>query len=241
MGFLEKLFKTEMSKTNNVELASQLFETQMLGGYIDKKYKYLVNKILKECTPKGDKYPERQQVLLRVIELIGEPTTPKERFIVAKAYAWSRANYRQQAIEYLELYLNNALYSEIIETYSQNNSYQEGLKNHLSEMYGYLGKAYIGEYNFDKALSVYEYMINRFPDDPHSYMGKCEVLIKQNKLQECREWLLNCRKLPYYKFNKKYDETSLENWFYFTINRLLKDTEEKINKGYKYRPRKCKN
>lgn len=233
MVVLEKLFKV-----NNVELASQLFKTQMLGGNIDKKYRCQVNKILKECTPKGDKYPERQQVLLKIINLIGEPKTPKERFLVAKAYAWSRVNYRQQAIKYLELYLNNNLYSEIINTYSANNSYQEGLKHHLSEMYGYLGKAYIGEYNFDKALSVYEYMINNFPDSPPSYMGKCEVLTKQNRLHECHDWLISCKKLPYYKLNKNYNETSSVNWFYFTINRLLKDIEEKINKGYKYKSRK---
>lgn len=237
MNFLENLLKP---KIDTVELASQLFETQMVGGTIDRKYQYKVNKILKECTPEGEKYPERQQVLLKVIELIGEPKTPKERFLVAKAYAWSRANYRQQAIKYLELYLNNELYSEIIKTYSSNWSYQEGLKHHLSEMYGYLGKAYIGEYNFDKALSIYEYMINKFPDDPPSYMGKCEVLTKQNKLEECHDWLVSCKELPYYKLNEKYGKTEDENWFYFTINRLLNDTKEKIKKGYKYRPRKNK-
>lgn len=238
--FFLNFFKQKTNNINNVELALQLFETQTLGGDIEPRYKYQVNTILKECTPKGDKFPERQQVLLKVIELIGEPNTPKERFMVAKAYAWSRANYRQQAIKYLELYLNNDLYSEIIRTYSANNSYQEGLKHHLSEMYGYLGKAYIGEYNFDKALSVYEYMIDKFPDDPPAYMGKCEVLTKQNRLQECHDWLVSCKKLPYYKFNKKYDETDNENWFYFTINRLLNDTGEKIRKNYTYRPRKSK-
>lgn len=227
MGFLDFFIN---KSTNNTELAEQLFNTQILGGDIDKKYKYTVNKILKNCTPIGEKYPERQHVLLKVIELIGEPQTPKERFLFAKAYAWSRANYRNQAIKYLELYLNNELYSEIVES--------QGLKEHLSEMYGYLGKAYIGEYNFDKALCVYEYLIDKFHDIPSAYMGKCEVLVKQNKLNTCYDWLLDCKKLPYYKFNKKYDETSYENWFYFTINRLLKDVEEKIKKGYKYRPRK---
>lgn len=235
MNFLNTLFYQNI---DNTELACQLFETQMLGGEIDKKYRYKINKILKECTPIDSDYPERQQVLLKVIDLIGEPKTPKERFLLAKAYAWSRANYRNQAIKYLKLYLNNDLYSEIIKTYSSNNSYQEGLQHHLSEMYGYLGKAYIGEYDFDKALSVYEYMIKKFPNDPPSYIGKCEVLIKQNKLIECRDWLIDCKKLSFYALNKEYGKTEDENWFHFTINRLLKDVEEKISKGYKYRPRK---
>lgn len=225
---------------NNTELAEQLFSTQILGENINKKYLPLIKKILKECTPKGDTYPERQQVLLKVIELIGEPKTSQERFIVAKSYAWSRANFRPQAIKYLSLYLNNPLYEMEINKFS-GISHDEALKNHLTEMYGYLGKAYIGEYNFDEALKIYEYLINQFPNDPLAYMGKCEVLIKQNKLLDCHQWLVNCQKLPYYKFNKNYAETDTENWFYFTINRLLKDVNEKINKNYKYSPRKTKN
>lgn len=230
---------SNLFKVDNTELAYQLFETQMLGGNVNKKYKYSVNKVLKECTPKGDLYPERQQVLLKIIDLIGDPKTPKERFIVAKTYAWSRAEYRNDAIQYLELYLNNPLYKEAY----INNVYDTPEKNklhHLSEMYGYLGKAYIGEYDFDKALSTYEYMINIFPENPSAYMGKCETLIKQNELSKCYDWLLNCKKLPYYKLNKQNGKTEEENWFHFTINRLIKDVKEKIDKGYIYRPRKNK-
>ncbi|MFR2570942.1 MAG: hypothetical protein ACLS90_04465 [Clostridia bacterium] len=230
---------SNLFKVDNTELAYQLFETQMLGGNVNKKYKYSVNKVLKECTPKGDLYPERQQVLLKIIDLIGDPKTPKERFIVAKTYAWSRAEYRNDAIQYLELYLNNPLYKEAY----INNGYDTPEKNklhHLSEMYGYLGKAYIGEYDFDKALSTYEYMINIFPENPSAYMGKCETLIKQNELSKCYDWLLNCKKLPYYKLNKQNGKTEEENWFHFTINRLIKDVKEKIDKGYIYRPRKNK-
>lgn len=230
---------SNLFKVDNTELAYQLFETQMLGGNVNKKYKYSVNKVLKECTPKGDLYPERQQVLLKIIDLIGDPKTPKERFIVAKTYAWSRAEYRNDAIQYLELYLNNPLYKEAY----INNVYDTPEKNklhHLSEMYGYLGKAYIGEYDFDKSLSTYEHMINIFPENPSAYMGKCETLIKQNELSKCYDWLLNCKKLPYYKLNKQNGKTEEENWFHFTINRLIKDVKEKIDKGYIYRPRKNK-
>ena len=239
MKIVEKLLK-KLNKTDNVELASQLFNTQVLGSDINKKYKYQINKILKDCTPKGDKYPERQQVLLKVIELIGEPQNPKERFLIAKSYAWSRVSYRNKAIYYLEFYLNNPLYEEAYIHHSRyyNDTIEKSKLYHLSEMYGYLGKAYIGEYDFNKALHVYEHMINIFPEDPPSYMGKCEVLIKQNKLLDCKNWLTTCKTLPYYKLNKQYGKTEEENWFHFTINRLLKDVEEKITKGYVYRPRK---
>lgn len=231
---------SNLFKVDHTELAYQLLETQMLGGNLDKKYKYSVNKILKECTLKGALYPERQQVLFKIIDLIGVPQTSKERFIVAKAYAWSKAEYRDKAIHYLELYLNNPLYEEayIHNLHNYNDTLEKRKLYHLSEMYGYLGKAYIGEYDFDKALSIYEYIINIFPENPSAYIGKCETLIKQNELSKCYNWLLNCKKLPYYKLNKQYGKTEKENFFHFTINRLLKDVEEKISKGYMYKPRK---
>lgn len=225
--------ETDYDSSNNSNLAEQLFNTQTLGKVIDNKYLYQINAILKECTPPDSKFPERQQVLLKIIDLIGEPSTPKERFIVAKAYAWSRADYRKKSIHYLEMYLHNELYYG-----AMRDNTPESLQSHLSEMNDYLAKAYIGEYDFEKALNIYQNMIKQFPNDVPSYIGKCEVLIKQNKLDECHKWLTESKKLPYYKLNKNYGETEPENWFYFTINRLLKDVNDKINKGYKYRPRK---
>lgn len=242
MKILEILIRKKNTKVDNVELAFQLFKTQVLNSSIDSKYQHQINKILKKCTPKNSKYPERQQVLLKVIELIGEPKNSKERFLIAKSYAWSRALYRDKAIYYLELYLNNSLYEEAyIHCFRHfNDTIEKNKLYHLSEMYGYLGKAYIGKYNFDKALQIYEYMISIFPESPVSYMGKCEILIKQNKLFDCKNWLIACKKLPYYKLNKKYGETEDKNWFHFTINRLLEDVEKKITNNYVYRPKKNK-
>lgn len=232
------------SKTNyilkNVDLAEQLFNTQVLGETVDSIYKHQVNKILKQCTPKNKQYPERQQVLLKVIDLIGEPATPKERFLVAKAYSWSRVEYREKAIHYLELYLNNELYKEayIHQFRNINDTEEIQKKYHLNEMYGYLAKAYIGTYDLAKALEIYEYLISIFPKHPLAYRGKCECLIKQNKLKECYNWLIEVQKLPYYKLNKKYSETAPENWFYYTINSLLNDVTEKLDNNYVYKSRK---
>ena len=44
--------------------------------------------------------------------------------------------------------------------------------------------------------------------------------------------------MPFYKLDEKYLLTAPENWFYFTINRLLDDVNKKIEKGYVYKPRK---
>lgn len=227
------------SNINNIDLAEQLFNTQILGNNINPKYNDKINTILDECILQGEQYPDRQAVLLKVIQLIGEPQTAKERYLVAKFYAWSKVQYREKAIHYLELYLNNNLYTEAyIHNFRNINDTPEIRKlYHLDEMYCYLAKAYEGTYQLDKALNIYEYLISIFPGDPTAYTGKTNILIKQNKLNQCSEWLKNVKKLPYYKLNKKYAVTAPENWFYFTINKLLNDIEEKIEKKYVYKTR----
>lgn len=230
MGFFSDLFKTNI---DNTELALQLFETQIVGSHTDKKYKYQVDKILKECTPTGKKYPERQQVLLKVIDLIGEPKNPKERFIIAKAYALSRVEYREKAIYYLELYLNNELWKDSYVHIIHNHQDTPEISKlyHLNEMYTYLAKAYEGLYNFDKSLKCYEYLIEIFPEHPSAYRGKATILIKQNNLSICYDWLKTIKKSEYYKVY--YRPTVLgtklkDSWFKDTIDELFQDVKYKI-------------
>lgn len=236
---------TQLEFNKNVELAEQLFNTQILGTDVDLQYKQQVNKILNECTPRDKKYPERQQVLLKVVELIGEPKTPKERFLVAKSYAWSKVQYRDKAIYYLKLYLENELWKDayIHKIHNYGDTERESKLYHLKEIYEYLAKAYIGKYDFDEALKIYEYLINIFPEHPSAYCGKYECLLKQNKLNECFEWIKKVKKSKYYKIY--YKDTILntkikDTWFKDTIDNILNDVVEKIKKGYIYKPRKNK-
>lgn len=236
MGFLTNLFSKDI---DNVELALQLFETQMLGGGNNSKYQKQVDRILKDCTPADSEYPERQEVLLKIIELIGEPKTPKERFIVAKAYAWSRANYRTQAIKYLELYLNDDLYEdEYSKThhniYGRTPSLEEEKNIHIADILQYLGKAYEGEYEFEKALKCYEKENELIYFWPHSYANLVNIYTKMNMLDKAFTICKQAKKSPFYKKTRYKDELLDE---YFTddtfksvINDLYKDTKEKIEK-----------
>lgn len=222
----KNIFKKCMN-TSNTNLAEQLFNTLTVGNDIDNLYKFQVNKILKECTPKGKDFPNRQEVLLHIINLIGEPKNSKERFIIAKAYAWSHVKYRKEAIKYLELYLNNDLY---IDSYSHkhhfhNSTLEDEKKYHLIEMYDYLAKAYEGEHDLEKALINYEKIIQIFPENPRGYVGKKRILIKLNKLEECHNWLCSVKKSKYYKIHyiPTADGKKLkDDWFKTTIDELIK-------------------
>lgn len=238
MGLLD-IFKTNI---DNIELAEELFNTLSVGGSTSPKYERAIKKIENEYKDETG-YPDRQKILLKVIELAGEPITPKQRYLLAIAYAWSRANYREKAIYYLELYLNNEICDEICKRYSSDGNYEEGKKKHLIEMYNFLAKAYISEYDFNKGLEISEKMIEIYPQNPMGYFTKTEALTKQNELNKCQEWLIEVKKSKYYKIYKYKDALGREfkdDWFYTSINRLLTETEEKIKKGYVYRPRKKK-
>ncbi len=82
-------------KINNSQLAYELFNFDTEGQYSRE-----VKKILKEFTRKGEEYPDRQDIFLKAIDLIGEPQTEKEKYIVAEAYLWSRYPFKLKGIEY---------------------------------------------------------------------------------------------------------------------------------------------
>lgn len=219
---------------NNPELAYKIFQTLSVGYYYTPLEKLKINYILRNCKC-------RQDVLNKVIEVCGEPKTPFQRYIYAITYAWSNKEYRQLAIHYLNYYLSNELWDgAYLNRYRSSVNDEERKKEHLCKMYDYLFDAYIGTYEFDKALETAEHMIEIDISNPTCHMAKCEILIKLNKLNECKEWLEAQKKLPFYKLDEKHLETEPQNWFYFTINRLLNDVNEKIEKGYVYRPRKRK-
>lgn len=220
---------------NNPELAYKIFQTLSVGYSYTYLEKLKINYILRNCKC-------RQDVLNKVIEVCGEPLTPFQRYIYAITYAWSNKEYRHLAIHYINWYLSNELWDgAYLNKYKISiQSSEEQKIDHLCNMYNYLFSAYIGVYDFDNALKTAEYTIQIDASNPQGYMAKCEVLIKLNKLNECKEWLEAQKKLPFYKFDKKHLETAPENWFYFTINRLLNDVNEKIEKGYVYKPRKTK-
>lgn len=133
--------------TNNPDLALKLFDALAIStgnsnNIIEQK---LINDILKECN-------SRQEILNKVIEICGEPKTPKQRYIYAKAYLWSNKEYRKKAIYYTELYLSNQLYDDIYlhrcRYYDQ--PLEERKKEHISNFYLELAKVYEKMYVFDK-------------------------------------------------------------------------------------------
>lgn len=222
MGIFDNLFSKAES---DEDVALQLFESQGLGGKIGRK----AQKILNSCHSK-------QEILLKSIELCGpNPTTPKQLYIVSHCYVWLGAKYRPQAIEYLNKYIEAGAQWEgtpqgtiKMDGYSVNQ-----LNGNRASVYNYLGKAYEGEYDFDKAEEAYLNAEKLEPYCAGHSVCVSNIYIKKNNLDQAMQYLENKKALSYYKSNADNYKT--------LIDAAINDVSEKITKGYTYKPRKKKN
>lgn len=224
-------------KNKNTEIAHYLFAKMSVGKSIPQKYEARVMDIFNSCN-------SRQEVLNKIIELCSPGDTPEKRFLIAKAYAWSTAPYRKQAIKAIHEYLNNGLYEE---EYINSHHYFPWIgqvdeeKFHISEMRFELGKAYEGEYMFLEAFNEYS-SANKLIPYVYAYISAaCNILIKMNDLNAALTYCEEFKKSPYYrlmKYSTPDGEEHFNSDFYDGINKKLEDIKEKINNGYVYKPRK---
>ncbi len=215
---------------NNPNLALDIFHTLSVGYEYSFLENLIIKYILKDCK-------NRQEVLNKVIEICGKPNTPQKRYIHAITYACSNKEYRDKAIYYLELYLNNELWEEgfIHKFKNIKDAYDIQKKDHIYDLTKYLAEIYAKEYKFNDSLKNYEKMIELDPYLPFGYSGKVSTLIKQHKIDEAIFFLKKVKKSKYYIKNEEY---SPNTWLIDSINNLLKDCINKKEKNYVYKPRK---
>lgn len=227
---------------SNPDLALKLFQTLSVGYSLTPTEQRKIDSILKTCTC-------RQDILNKVIELCGEPTTPKQRYIYAMAYSWSNKEYRKLAIYYLEKYLGNPLYDDVYRDChhllaGKQFSLAEEKNIHLGNMYLELGKVYESEYEFDKALNCYQKGKELTPFWAFPICNIANILIKQNKLSDALLLVIESKNTKYYLPIKFKTELSnkiyVDDTFKKVIDNKLKDIEEKMENGYVYKPRKRK-
>ncbi|QEY34286.1 hypothetical protein FL966_04020 [Caproiciproducens galactitolivorans] len=93
-------------KKENADLAAALFS--LLGEAIphrrafEEEAKRLIHQIR-----------DREKILLKIIELCGEPKTPKHLYLIEKAYSWLGKKYYNETIKYAGEYLRTASWNEL--------------------------------------------------------------------------------------------------------------------------------
>ena len=212
-------------KVDNVQLAYELFYFDENG-----QYSYEVKKILKKFTKVGEQYPDRQDIFLKAIDLIGEPKEPKEKYIVAEAYLWSRYPFKLKGIKYGKEYLNSGLWKEQYEYINVPNNVSDTLENkkniHKAHFLHEIGNIYESEYKFKEALECYEKEIQCTPFFQFGYIDASKVLVKLDKKEEALKLLLSTKKSKYYKYE-----------FKDVIKKNVEEIKKKIERNYKYKPR----
>jgi tetratricopeptide (TPR) repeat protein len=226
MGFIASLFRKELSIQDKLDLAEILFDSLKLSAGI----RLSSSKIQKIAKPIIEKANNRHEVLDKILKLCSNIKEPHAYYLTGTAYVWKGAKFRKDAINYLEKYSTNPSEALCGGSYLRGGKFvEQTLEMHLHYVYQNLGKAYEGEYDFDKALLYY---IKAKESDPYvesSYIHIAEIYSKLGDLDKSIETLKAVQQSEYYKD---------DNSFKVIIDSYLKEFTDKKERGYIYRPKR---
>ena len=145
---------------------------------------------------------------------------------------WAGASYRKEAIYYLEKYIESgATYEGTPSGIREMNGVVYDLKAlSISTTYSDLAKCYEGEYEFDKAIENYEKASSFSPHNQSFIINLSNVYVKKNQLEKAKDIFEAATHSEAYK----------DEGFRTAIDKYLIDINDKIKRGYIYRPRKRK-
>lgn len=191
------------------------------------------------------KCKSRVDVLKTIIELCPTPSSPKELYIVSKAYVWLGAGYRKQAIKYLNKYISaGAIWEgtpcDTVDTFGYETNQKE---SNIASIYYDLGQCYEKEYIFDKAIEAYKKASEYDKYFATYIVCISNVYVKIGKYDSALNELYNAKSSKYYRvyYSKIYPDIINKNDDYiYLIDKAICDIETKRKRGYKYQPRKQK-
>ena len=242
--FISKILSKKTFQ-NNIQLAYDLFDTLCVST---NEKSLIIKKILLELTDKKTGYPNREQVLLKVIELAGDDDNADSLYIKSKAYSWLKVKYNDLAIEYLRKYLNKGVSEYAINrTLGVKIPYSNKVFLHLSEVYCELGDKLIISREYENALDAYNNMLKndsmskfRFGRQI-SYLKIADTYRRMNDLDKA---IFSLENASYPNDCIDDDSTISKNYivneFNSSISNALNDYKIKKEQGYVFRPRKKK-
>lgn len=184
-----------------------------------------LKQVLNPCVTRAERFA-------KVAELCKPSETCEELYFISKSYVRAGAEYRKQAIEYLNKYIEvgafwEGLPSEVIKI----DGYEVDQKiANIADAYTNLGNCYEGEYMFSEALKCFKNAYSLTPYFCGNIIKTVQVYIKMNNLQGALDFLDSTKNNTYYALRD----------YKNSIDKCCSDVEEKIKKGYIYKPRKKK-
>lgn len=185
----------------------------------ESRFDPMTKHILEKCNN------DRKSILLAEVELCKPFETPMSYCIIANAYYFLGAAYRQEIIQYMTKYLDHP------DWIPHSDHFEGDRERYLAGRWGVLGLAYEGEYMFEDALQAYISEKNVSPEYPTAYVHIATVLSKMNRLDEAISFLKEAQTTRYYR------EPGFGTTFNTVIDNYLAKFEEKKKRGYVYKPR----
>ena len=224
MNLFNKLFskKNELPKSKNKNM---ILVEAYWNDTADKALVAELDNLLQDCSTRAEKF-------VRIAELCLPAITNEQLYYASKSYVWAGASYRKEAIYYLEKYIESgATYEGTPSGIREMNGVVYDLKAlSISTTYSDLAKCYEGEYEFDKAIENYEKAASFSPHSLAFITSLANIYVKKNQLGKAKDILEAATNSGAYK-----DEE-----FRTAIDKYLIDINDKIKRGYIYRPRKKK-
>lgn len=178
--------------TDDFDLAAALFYT--LGGTIPH------NQLLEDEAQKlSSAISDRKKCLLKVIELCNTPTTPKQLYLVTKAYSWLGAKYHKETLHFAKLYLDSDGWSELPHRTIRENGITINLaSSNRASIFINLAQAQEGEGNYEAALANYAEAYRLEPYNAMNAIKAADVIFKSRSKQEALNYLHNQEFSKYY-------------------------------------------
>lgn len=183
----------QIDNNTNPELAAALF--YLLGEPVPHD-----PKLEKEAGQIWDSTDDREQLLLKIVELCGKPVEPMELYLCEKAYSWLGRNYCRQTIQLAELYLEGGGWdalsgrTEMVEgiRVDHGDSRRAGVLLDLAKAQEEIGKL---RESYSNYLQAYELV----PYNAMVVIKAAEVLLRFRGRTEAINFLLQQRSSPYYE------------------------------------------
>ncbi len=239
MGIFDSILNPSRKAERNLDRAEELLKVLLCPQEAPKSRD--AEKALKE-------FPSRQAKIDRILELCGEPETPRQRYIRAMAISFEKSDDRNRAISAFVKYLAGEPYEgawlHARHTLGNRPFSPEEEKNiHLAEMYAHLGALYSARGDYKQAFACAQKEMELVPFYPGPYCRASDLCVKKNQLPEAMNILVHAKKTDFYRPLKYRDgagETVTEDTFRRVIDRHIEELKKKIDRGYEYNPKKKK-
>lgn len=191
----------QIDHNTNPELAAALF--YLLGELVPHD-----PKLEKEAGEIWRSTDDREQLLLKIIALCGEPAEPMELYLCEKAYSWLGRKYCRQTIQFAKLYLE----SEGWDALSGRTEMVEGIlvdygESRQAGVLMDLAKAQEEAGELKESYSHYLQAYDLVPYNAMVVIKAAEVLLRFRGRTETLNFLLQQRSSPYYDPVKYKDST----------------------------------